>query len=167
MSMFGAIKKAINSGTRLKKRVFDPEKMSVEDITLPICLRGMDIEDARLKVKEEYDTFKSLGYVNMPIEKLKEQEYHAYQIGLILRFLQESKVYIMTDLDKVIPSLALHMTKRQLHVKVFDIVYRFNETVKSDWLKQDLERDLRWTPLEMAYLLRYATTEDRTIPKSR
>lgn len=167
MSMFGTIKKALSSAPRLKKRVFDPEKMSVEDITLPICLRVIDIEDARVKVKHEYDTFRSLGYINTPIEKLKLEEYHSYQIGLILRFLKDDKVYMMPDLDKVLPSIALHITKRQLHIKVFDIVYKYNEVVGKDWIKEDLERDMRWTPLDMAYLLHYAATEDRAIPKAK
>ncbi len=165
MGMFGSIGKVFSS-TRLKKRVFDPEKMSIEDITLPVCLRNIDEEEARELVKQEIDTFKSLGYVNMPIDQLKYPEYHSYQVGIILRFLKDDKVFLIPNLEKVLPSIALHITKRQLHVKVFDLIYRYNESIEPSELKQELERDTKWSPLEIAYLLHYCTLENRIIHTS-
>ncbi|MEA2050508.1 MAG: hypothetical protein U9O56_07245 [Campylobacterota bacterium] len=165
MAMFGSVGKVFKS-IKLKKRVFDPEKMSIEDITLPVCLRNLDSDEARNLVKQEIDTFKSLGYVNMPIDQLKFPEYHSYQVGTLLRFLQEDKVFLIPNIEKILPSVALHITKRQLHVKVFDMIYRYNESVDPAELKQELEVDLKWTPLEVAYLLHYITLENRIIHKS-
>ena len=161
--MFGSIKKVFSS-TRLKKRVFDPQKMSIEDITLPTCLKNIDSETSRELLKQEIDTFKSLGYVDQPIDQLKFPEYHSYQVGIILRFLKDDKVFLIPNPDKIIPSVALHITKRQLHTKVFDMIYRYNETVDPSFLKQELEKDVKWNPLEVAYLLHYVTLENRLIP---
>ncbi len=165
MGMFGSIGKVFTS-TRLKKRDFDPEKMSIEDITLPICLKNLDIEEARELIRSELATYKSLGYVNLPIDKLKVPEYHSYQVGVILRFLQEDKVYLIPEPEKLLPSIAMHITKRQLHVKVFDMIYRYNNSVDLDGLKEELQKDIKWTPLEMAYLFHYLTLENRVIHTS-
>ncbi|MEA3384676.1 MAG: hypothetical protein U9Q20_08435 [Campylobacterota bacterium] len=165
MGMFGSIGKVFSS-TRLKKREFDPEKMSIEDITLPICLRNMDIEDVESYVKNEIDTYKSLGYVNMPIDQLKFPEYHSYQVGVLLRYLKDDKVYFMPEPEKIIPSIAMHVTKRQLHIKVFDFIYRYNQSIEPSTLKQDLEHDMKWTAYEVGFLLHYLTLENRIIPKN-
>jgi len=166
MGMFGSVGKVFSS-TILKKRHFDPEKMSIEDITLPACLRNLDIEEDKILLKAEIETYKSLGYVNLPIDQLKFPEYHSYQIGIILRYLKDDLAYFLPDLEKIIPSIAMHITKRQLHVKVFDIIYRYNEALEDTLiLKQELEKDVRWTPLEVAYLIHYMTLENKVIHTS-
>lgn len=67
MSLFGSISKALTgSAPRFKKRSFDPEKMSIEDIILPSSLAEMDPEKTRELIKNEVDVFKSLGYKDKP-----------------------------------------------------------------------------------------------------
>ncbi|MEA3554128.1 MAG: hypothetical protein U9R39_07000 [Campylobacterota bacterium] len=164
MSLFGSIGKAF-SPTKIKKRTFDPEKMSVEDISIPVCLRNLDIDTAKNMINEEFGTFRSLGYKDKPLEQIKMKEYHSYQIGIILRCLQEDVVFFYPKIEEVLPSMVAHITKKQLHMKVFDIVYRYDNLVAKDALGQELIVDMQWTPLDMAYLLYYLCLEDRVIPK--
>lgn len=165
MSMFSAMKTRVFGTDRLKKRVFDPEKMDINDIELPKALAEADIDDIREKVKEEIDTYKSLDYVNLPLDQLKFPEYHCYQVGILLRFLKEDRVFLIPNIEAVLPSAALHMTKKQLHIKVFDLVYRYNEYVDKGLSIDELKAETKWSSLEMAYLLRYASMEDRKIAK--
>ena len=165
MGMFGSLGKVFSS-IRLKKRHFDPEKMSIEDITLPTCLRNLDIEKTKELIKDDISTYKSLDYVNLPIDQLKFPEYHSYQVGVMLRFLKENLVYFIPELEKILPSAAMHITKRELHVKVFTMIFRYNEAIESIHLKHELEKDVRWTPLEVAYLIRYLTLENKIIHTS-
>lgn len=166
MSLIGGMAGKIFSAPKFKKRRFDPEKMSVEDIMLPAPLKRLEDDQLRPMVKAEIDTFKSLGYKDQPLENLKREEYHSWQIGVILKFLKEDHVYPLHNIDEILPSMVFHITKKQLHIKVFDVVARYHETVESDFLKEDLEKDMRWSPIDMAYLLRYATLENRSIIKS-
>ena len=166
MSLFSSIKSKVSGqAPKLKKRVFDPEKMSIEDISLPMPLRAMDIEVARSLLRDEIKTYESLKYVDLPLDQLKFPEYHSFQVGVILRYLKDDLVFLIPKADKIIPSAAMHLPKRQLHIKVFDMIYRYNEVVAKDAYKDDLVSDVRWTPLELAYLLRYVSMEDRSIAK--
>ena len=51
----------------------------------------------------------------------------------------------------------------QLHIKVFDIVYRYDLGVGKEMNISQLEKENKWTPREAGYLLRYLNMEDRTI----
>ncbi len=167
MSMFGAIKNKISATVKIKKRVFDPEMMSAEDIVLPRVFNIVHIDSVKSSVKNEVGTFKSLGYKDMPIEKLKVLEYHSYQIGLMIKAIKEDVVNIIPDVSTVLPSISTYITKRQLHMKVFDIVNRYETNVEKDELKELLSKEVIWTPLDMAYLLYYLSLEDRVLPKKK
>ena len=164
MAFLGSIGKVF-SPAKIKKRTFDPEKMSVEDISIPRCLKILDIDTAKSMVNEEFGTYRSLGYKDKPLDQIKQKEYHSYQIGIILRCLQDDIVFHYPKINDVLPSMVTHITKKQLHMKVFDIVFRFDSLVAKDSLAQELVIDTQWTPLDMAYLLHYLCLENRVIPK--
>ncbi len=160
--MFGSLGKVFSS-TKIKKRTFDPEKMSIEDISLPAVLKNLDVDTLKGIVSEEINTFKSLGYVNKIANQLKSPEYHSFQIGTLLKFIKEDVPYSISNIEKIIPSEVLYITKKQLHIKVFDIVYRFDTTISKDMIMQELFQEIKWTPMEVAYLLRYISLENKSI----
>ena len=157
------IDRVINLAPRLKKRTFDPEAMSIEDISLPNALMNLDPEDIKNVIEKEVATFKSLGYKNKTLDQLKINEYHSYQIGMMLRYIKEERVFLIADIEELIPSVVMGATRQQLHIKVFDIVYRFDLGVNKAMSLEELEKEIKWTPREAAYLLRYLNMEDRTI----
>lgn len=157
------IQKVINLAPRLKKRTFDPEAMSIEDIHLPHALNEVDIETIRKTIADDVSIYKSLGYKDKTLEHLKKSEYHSLQIGLMLRFIKEEKVFLIANLEDIIPSFINGITKSNLHKKVFDIVYRYDLIVNKNSTLVELENEIKWTPQEAAYLLRYINLEDRKI----
>jgi len=157
------IGKVTNLAPRLKKRTFDPEAMSIEDISLPYALMNLDPADIKNMIEKEITTFKSLGYKNKTLEQLKISEYHSYQIGLMLRYIKEERVFFISNIEKMVPNFIMGTTKQQLHIKVFDIVYRYDLGVNKNMSLEELEKEIKWTPKEAAYLLRYLNIEDRTI----
>jgi len=166
MSLLSGMKsKVFGTAPRLKKRTFDPEKMSVEDISLPIVFKKIEVEQLKDAIREELNTFKSMGYKNQPIDQLKDYEYHSYQIGLLLRYIQKDLVYFIPEPKDILPSDVLYITKRQLHIKVFNIVYKYDNEVNKDSLKEELVSKYNWSPIDTAYLLRYLSLEGRQIPK--
>jgi len=157
------IDRVINLAPRLKKRTFDPEAMSIEDISLPNALMNLDPEEIKNMIEKEVSTFKSLGYNNKTLDQLKINEYHSYQIGMMLRYIKEERVFLIADIEKIIPIFIMGATKQQLHIKVFDIVYRYDLGINKDMRLDELEKEIKWTPREAGYLLRYLNMEDRTI----
>ncbi len=157
------INKVAQIAPRLKKRTFDPEAMSIEDISLPNSLMNLDVEDIKNMIEKEVATFKSLGYKNKTLDQLKINEFHSYEIGLMLRFIKEDRVFLIPNIDEIIPSFIMGSTRNQLHIKVFDIVYRYDMGVNKTMSVEQLEKEIKWTPREAAYLLRYLNMEDRTI----
>jgi len=157
------IDRVINLAPRLKKRTFDPEAMSIEDISLPNALMNLDPEDIKNMIEKEVATFKSLGYYNKTLDQLKINEYHSYQVGMMLRYIKEERVFLIADIEELIPSFIMGATRQQLHIKVFDIVYRYDLGVNKAMSLEELEKEIKWTPREAAYLLRYLNMEDRTI----
>jgi len=167
MSLFGSIKNKVLTPIRIKKRVFDPEKMSIEDISLPASMDKIEDDKIRDMVKDEVATFKALDYINKPLEYLKAKEYHSYQIGILLKYLKGDNVFAITKIDTVLPTFVLGTTKRQLHIKVFDVVYRYDIGVDKDASLEELKKEVKWTPLDAAYLLYYLSLSERTLPKKR
>ena len=160
--MFGSLGKVF-SPAKIKKRTFDPEKMSIEDIHLPVVLKNLDVDTLKGVISEEINTFKSLGYVNRPADQLKSPEYHSFQVGTLLKFIKEDIPYSIAHMEKIIPSEVLYITKKQLHIKVFDVVYRFDVGTQKDMLMQELFKEIKWSPMDVAYLLRYISLENRSI----
>jgi len=161
--MDGLLNKVTKLAPRLKKRTFDPEAMSIEDISLPFCLLNIDINDTRSVLEKEIATYKSLGYINKTLEQIKVTEYHSYQIGLMLYYIKENRFLKIANIEEIVPRFIMGATKKQLHIKVFDIVYRYDLGVNKTMGAEELEKEISWTPQEAAYLLRYLDMEDRTI----
>ena len=164
--MDGLLKNVANIAPRLKKRTFDPEAMSIEDISLPHCIMELDIAKIQSIIEKEVSTFKSLGYINKTLEQLSIQEYHSYQIGMILRYIKEDRILLISSIDKIVPSFVMGTVKKQLHNKVFDLVYRYDLSVNKMMTIEELKNEIKWTPRETAYLLRYLNMEDRKITKN-
>ena len=59
MSLFGSISNVIQNAPRFKKRRFDPEKMTIDDIILPENIENIDPDAVRDLIKSEVDTWNS------------------------------------------------------------------------------------------------------------
>jgi len=167
MSFMDRMVKNLSSfAPRFKKRRFDPEAISIEDINLPLVLMKIDINKIRSMVEDEVKTYFSLGYKNSSIDQLKQIEFHSFQVGVLLRYIKENRVLRIYNLEDLLPTFILKATKKQLHIKVFGIVYRYDKSVPKTKTEDQLMDDIRWSPLEVGYLLRYIDMENRQITKS-
>lgn len=165
MSLFGSISQMVHNVPRFKKRNFDPEKMTIDDIILPEIIEAIDPDTIRDMIKDEVDTYRSLGYRDKPLEQLKIEEYHSYQIALMLKYIKEERLYLISQPKNVLPSNVINITKRQLHAKVFDVVYRYVNSVDKDESEEKLKSEVKWSPMDAGYLLAYLNTEEKWIPK--
>ncbi|MCK5111882.1 MAG: hypothetical protein KAQ94_10215 [Arcobacteraceae bacterium] len=155
---FGSILQKIFSSVKLKKRVFDPEKIELVDLILPDFIDTFDSETVYSMVREELNTFQSLEYKNKPIESLNIKEYHSFQIGIILKFLLLEYDLFITNKKDIFPSFILNTPKEKVKHKVFYIINLYGNTVAKTLSGKDLVDDVRWSPIDIAYLLYYLCT---------
>lgn len=126
-----------------------------------LLLWGVSVDSLRDLIKSEVDTFESLGYMNKSYDELKIEEFHSYEVGIILRYLKDDNVYKNEKVDLILPIDVAKLSYKQLHLKVFEIVHRYDDLVNKKASLKELKEDLKWSPLEVAYLLRYLTLENR------
>jgi len=163
MSFFdGILQKVLGLAPRLKKRVFDPEAMCEDDIELPMAIKNYD-KDLKGVIKNEIDTFRLLGYKDKDPEDLKVKEYHSLQIGIMLKYVKDGKYFPIDDIQNLLPPYVLSVVNKQLHIKIFDLVYRYDNLVDKTQTLDQLANQLEWTPLEAAYLLRYINMQNRKL----
>ncbi len=156
MGLGGFVKNIFNP-VRLKKRTFDPEKVSIEDIKLPRIIDYFNSSITRSMVKEEISTYSSLNYKNKTMDELDNKEYHSFQIGIILKYLQLDYDLVVTNKDKIFPSFMKNIPSDTLQVKVFDIIAQYDKDIPKDPTGKQFTLDIRWTPLDAKYLLYYLT----------
>ena len=157
MSLRG-IAKSMFTLPRFKKRDFDPEKVSIEDIHLPIIINSFEDIITTNMVKDEYSTYKSLGYKNKTMETLNTHAYHSFQIGLMLKHIKIDKDIFIPNLENFFPKIILNTPEKIIESKVFDIIKQYDKQVSKDLTSLQLTNDIEWTPLEAGYLLYYIAT---------
>ena len=157
MSLTG-IAKSMFSLPRFKKRDFDPEKVSIEDIHLPIIINTFEDIITVNMVKDEYSTYKSLDYKDKTIETLNTHVYHSFQIGLMLKYIKINRDMFIPNLETIFPKIILNTSKRMTESKIFDIIKKYDEKIKINLTSEQLTNDIQWTPLETGYLLYYIAT---------
>ncbi len=154
---FGGFITKVFTPVRLKKRTFDPEKVDIQDITLPKILLDLDPTLIKSMLKEELSTYKSLGYSTAIRKELDIKIYHSFQMGTILRYLQLGNDLFIANKDKIFPEFIIKLSKKQLIYKVFEIFDRYDRTIEKGLSTQNLTMQLKWTPAEIGYILYYLT----------
>ena len=142
---------------KFKKRDFDPEKVSIEDIKLPTIINSFEDIITLTMIKDEVSTYKSLDYANKTIETLNIHTYHSFQIGIMLKHLKINKEIVIPNIKTLFPQIILNTPQKIVESKVFDIIKKYDSKVNKDLTSLQLTNDIEWTPLEAGYILYYLT----------
>jgi hypothetical protein len=154
MAMGGIFKKAFKS-IKLTKRDYDPEIISINDIEIPIIYKDMDMDRILRDIKSELLTYKSLGYRFKESKELDIQEYHTFQIGLLLNALKNDVDLNVRKPKEYIPKNVLTSTKENLIYQISEIIKKFDKEVPKGISEVIARDDFIWTPLDAGYLLYY------------
>ncbi|RLA78005.1 MAG: hypothetical protein DRG78_16130 [Epsilonproteobacteria bacterium] len=153
----GGVMKKIFTPTKFKKRVFDPEMISIEDIKLPKIIDQLDSKIIKSMVKEEISTYKSLGYKDKSLGALEVKTYHSFQVGCILKYLQLDYDLFIPNNSEIFPSFVTNYPFESLQTKVFEVINNYDKTIAKDPSGPKLINDISWSPLDVTYLLYYLT----------
>jgi hypothetical protein len=116
--------------------------------------------------RNEIATCKSLQFKKKSKSELNVKNYHSYQIGIILRHMQLNYELFIPDCKIVFPKFVLQLAFSSLQLKVFDIIAKYDKEVKKDLCEIDLIQDVRWTPIDISYLLYYLTLYKNNMDKN-
>jgi len=152
---FGITISKVFKSVKLKKRDYDPEIISIDDIVMPSIYMDMDFMITNAETKSELQTYKSLGYRFKKDEDLEVLEYHSYQIGIILNaFRLDIDLKISKPISYFHKNI-LSLDKKTIQGKVSDIIKKYDKIVNKTSSANLLKKDLVFTPLEASYLLYY------------
>jgi hypothetical protein len=151
----GSILSKVFKLNKLKKRDYDPELIDIEDISMPIVFKSLDMTITNFEAKSELKSYKSLCYRFRTLSELEVNEYHAYQIGILLNAI---KLEIDLKIDKPNDYFSPDILKLSTHTiqgKVFNLIKKYDKQVKKTLSENMLKKELLFTPIEASYLLYY------------
>ena len=153
--MFGSVINKVFKSVKLKKRNYDPEMITSDDINLPLIYKGMETTVVNPMIKTELQTYKSLGYrFKNPLE-LNILEYNNYQIGIMI---QAIKLGIDLKVEKASSyfhkDIFLH-ENRTITAFVIDLIKKYEKDVSITSSEIILKKENLFSPLEAGYLLYY------------
>ncbi len=143
---------------RLKKRDYDPEAISIEDIKLPTIYKEYDSTRINIEIKSELKAYKSLGYrTKKNLDDLENKAYHAFQIGMLIKAIKLDLEANIDVLDDYFHKDVLKLDQKTVVSMTSDVFKKFNKNTSSQKSEIMLKKDLLFTPNDLGYLLYYLT----------
>jgi len=138
---------------RLKKREYDPEIITIDDVNLPFILKEMDKSIVNSYVKSELKSYQSLQYNLKNESLLNENEYHAYQIAILILAIRKKVDLNILSLDEYFHKDITKLDNSTIEGKIHDIYKKFNKKVSRAKSENMLKKEIIFSPLEAGYLL--------------
>jgi len=135
--------------------IFDSSFIKKEDIKISLYLSEIEQEEILKELKSELQTFKSLGYRFQTFQELEKIEYHSYQIGILLQALVLNFDLKIVDETEYFPDFIYKLKYNHIQKQVMHIIEKYNKQVSKVYTKDDLRKQIIWTPMEAGYLLYY------------
>jgi len=150
---FGGIFTKAYQSVRLKKRDYDPELLSIEDIELPFIFKSLDENRIQRDIKSELETYKSVGYRLSSNKNIDKNEYSIYQIGILLVALKKELDLKIIVAKSYLPEFIYKTSEDNMKLKISDILKKYDKEVKKDILEGNAREEYTWTPKEAGYIL--------------
>jgi hypothetical protein len=151
---FGSIKKIFRDNW-LVKRKYDPQLVSIKDISLPFIFKDMDNSRLQREIRAELQTYKSLGYRFKEKNELETNEYYSFQIGILLNALNNDIDLNIPQKEDYIADFIYKSSNDTIIRQISDIIKKFDKQVPKNISNIIAKDDFIWTPVEAGYLLYY------------
>lgn len=134
--------------------------LKFEEIKIPHAIRELS-DDIKEKIVSKYvRTYHSLDFKKLsPIDeekKLREINYNAFEIGVLLDFAKDHKKVHATQSEKdMFPKYFYNMSKEHLEENILTIANKYLEKEYYFLSENKLKQQVDWTPQDAALLLFY------------
>lgn len=153
--LFNLFKKETLPTTQMKHYT---TTLKFEDIKIPHVIVELT-DDIKEKIVLKYlKTYESLSFSSLPIEeeekKLREQNYNAFEIGVLLDLAKHHKKVHATQPQKdMFPKYFYTMSRHTIEEHVLTIANKYSQEEYFTYSEAKLKEKLDWTPLDAAFLL--------------
>ncbi len=156
--MFFNLFKSVLPKTQLKHY---KATLKFEDIEIPHAIMELS-DDIKEKIVSKYlRTYHSLDFARLsPVEeekKLREINYNAFEIGVLLDFAKHHKKVHATQLQKeMFPKYFYNMSREHIEENILIIGNKYIDKEYFSLSENKLKQQIDWTPQDAAFLLFYA-----------
>lgn len=135
--------------------MFKKESEIYQQIKTPKLLTSIRPNFIREVIREDISTYKFLGYAKNGEEEMRTNEWHSWQVSFMVKAIVDKIGVVIHNKEEVFPAYILSLDLEQAKQMAELLLSKYNEQVDSFLKKEQLQKDIRWSPLEVGHLLHY------------
>lgn len=133
--------------------VINNEKIKLDDLKLPRRIEKLDYSSLFQACRVVFDSFKALNYANKEIHDLDKLEWHTWQISLLLAFMKVYSSNFIPYNKSLFHKVILDLSENDIDFEIERILKKYSNHVNIDKTRDDLSKDLVWTPRDVSIIL--------------
>lgn len=134
-------------------RVDTNSKIAINDIEFPKNIVQMSSSSLSQIVKSLFDTYKSLGYSHKSGNALEKQEWHSWQVSILLVFLKVYQNFFVPHEKDIFHSSILNLDNEQMQNDMQKIFRKYINNVNPKKSRDALSNELIWSAREVSLIL--------------
>lgn len=123
-------------------------------LTFPKEIDDMSRDDLRKHVKNDIDTFESIGYVNLTKDQLiAAKEWHSWQVSIMLQMYKMGETIFIAEKENIFPESIKELSKNSLERVIQNMISNYKNRANANAKKEILSKDAKWSAMEVGCLL--------------
>ena len=128
-------------------------KIAINDIEFPKNIVEMSSSSLSQIVKSLFDTYKALGYSSKSGNALEKQEWHSWQVSMLLVFLKVYQNFFVPHEKDIFHSSILNLDNEQMQNDMQKIFRKYINNVNPKKSRDALSNEVIWSAREVSLIL--------------
>ena len=128
-------------------------KIAISSIEFPKNIEQMSSSSLSQIVKSLFDTYKALGYSNKSGNALEKQEWHSWQVSMLLVFLKVYQNFFVPHEKNIFHSSILNLDNEQMENDMQKIFRKYINNVNPKKSRDALSNEVIWSAREVSLIL--------------
>ena len=137
----------------------EKRKFHIASLDLPASIEKIKAADILIACKRIYDVFVTLDYQNKQSAHLEANEWHTWQMSLLLKLYKYNRDLFIPEPKKIFHEEFLNISDDGLLILINDILRKYDSIVKISQTKDALCTEIKWSAREISivflFLSRY------------
>lgn len=123
-------------------------------LTFPKEIDEMNRDTLREYVKNDIDTFESIGYKDFTKDQLiAAKEWHTWQVSIMLQLYKMGDSIFIPEKENIFPESIKELTKNSLERVIQNMISNYKNRANPNAKKEILSKDAKWSAMEVGCLL--------------
>lgn len=128
-------------------------KLAISEMEFPKSIEQMSSSSLSQIVKSLFDTYKALDYANKSGNALEKQEWHSWQVSILLVFLKVYENFFIAHEKDIFHSSILNLDNEQMKNDMQKIFRKYANNVNSKKSRDALSNEVIWSAREVSIIL--------------